>query len=127
VSELPAVRSFRRAEVELFEDVYPLDGEATRTEIQAELCARFQKALPLPKHLKTKGPVHELLAGELPLGVLTDLVSFALPLDAELKCELLAECDVDRRAQWLLGALGAPIKKPAPAASAGFAPPFSRN
>jgi ATP-dependent Lon protease len=129
LGELPPARSFRRAEVELFEDVYPLDGEATRAEIQAELCARFQKALPLPKHLKAKGPVHELLAGELPLGVLTDLVSFALPLDAELKCELLAECDVDRRAQWLLEALGAPAKKPTPipASTARLAPPFSRN
>jgi ATP-dependent Lon protease len=129
VSELPAARSFRRAEIELFEDVYPLDGEPIRAEIQAELCARFQKALPLPKHLKTKGPVHELLAGELPLGVLTDLVSFALPLDASLKYELLAECDVDRRAQWLLEALGAPVKKPTPtsASAAGYPPPFSRN
>jgi uncharacterized protein len=128
VNELPTKQSFRRAEIELLEDVYSVGGEANRAEVQAVLSAGFQKTLPLPKAVKAKGPVHDLLAGELPLGVLTDLVSFALPLHQALKCDLLAECDVDRRAEMLLDALGAPAKKSPPTTAAtGYPPPFSRN
>jgi len=129
VSELPAERSFRQAEIELIEDVYPPEGEADRAEIQAELTERFQQALRLPKGVKAQGPVKELLASEAPLGVLADLVSFALPLQHQFKCELLAESDVDCRARLLLHALGSPLKTTASAqaASCGFPPRFSRN
>ena len=130
LAEAPATRSFRQAEIELVDEVYSADGEIDRAEMQAELTARFQQALPLPKGLKAKGPVHELLTSELPLGVLTDLASFALPLDPRLKCELLAEADVDCRARMLLRALRSPWKKSVPvaaAASSGFPPRFSCN
>jgi hypothetical protein len=59
--------------------------------------------------------------------VLTDLVAFALPLEAQLKIELLAECDVDRRAHLLLEALAKPLKSPADAPQRRFPPRFSRN
>jgi uncharacterized protein len=130
LAEEPTTRSFRQAEIELLDEVYSADGESDRAEMQAELTVRFQKALPLPKGVKAKGPVHELLSSELPLGVLTDLASFALPLDARLKCELLAEPDVDCRARMLLQALGSPWKRNVSAATGaigGYPPRFSRN
>jgi hypothetical protein len=74
--------------------------------------------------------VQELLSEEVPLGVLADLVSFALPLGAGLKRQLLAECDVDVRARWLLDALGKPVSSRAPLAAARrgkFPPRFSAN
>ena len=78
--------------------------------------------------MKPKGPVQELLASELPMGVLTDLASFALPLDAGLKCRLLAECNVDRRARMLLDSLGKPWKgTPLAPATTGYPPRFSTN
>ncbi|MCC6494077.1 MAG: LON peptidase substrate-binding domain-containing protein [Pirellulales bacterium] len=130
-AECPATRSFRRAEVEVLDEVYPVEGEATRAEVHNELSRRFQQALPINKNEDADSPVRELLASELPLGVLTDLVSFALPLPMPLKLELLAECDVDRRAALLLDALGAPARHPAaatrPAKPAGFPPRFSWN
>ena len=130
VSEVATGRSFRTAELELLDEMYPGEGETERSELQAVLCREFQQALPLPPGAKTHGPVQDLLAAELPLAVLTDLASFALPLDAGLKCRLLAECNVDRRAELLLETLGKPWKglpaTPAPAA-AGFPPRFSQN
>jgi ATP-dependent Lon protease len=128
--ETPPERAFREAEVELLDDVYHPDGEAERPEIQAELTERFQEALPLAKNHANAGALGELLAAEAPLGVLTDLVSFALPLPTPLKIKLLAECDVDRRAQLLLEALANPSTAPSALAdepSRRFPPRFSRN
>lgn len=130
ICELPPERSFRQAEVELLDDHYHADGDAERPEIQAELTERFQNALPLPKNQANAGALGELLASEAPLGVLTDLAAFALPLETPLKIELLAESDVDRRAQLLLDALGNPLKAPAAPAdepSRNYPPRFSRN
>jgi Lon protease-like protein len=126
LAEVPSDRSFRQAEIELIDDVQSTSSESERAEIQTELSARFQMALPLPEGTKAKGAVHDLLTSDLPLGVLTDLVSFALPLDQRLKCELLAEANVDRRARMLLRALGAPPQKVVSAAT-GFPVRFSRN
>jgi ATP-dependent Lon protease len=130
VNEVSNGRSFRQAELELVEEVCPAEGDAERAEMQSALCSEFQMALPLPPGAKSKGPVQELLAAELPLAVLTDLASFALPLDVGLKCRLLAECNVDRRAQLLLEALGAAWKGTAPSATTSvvrFPPRFSAN
>ena len=126
LAEMPSNRPFRQAEIEIIDDVQSTCGEADRAEIQTELTARFQKALPLSEGFKTQGAVHDLLTSDLPLGVLTDLVSFALPLDQRLKCELLAEANVDRRARMLLRALGAPPRHIVSAAP-GFPAHFSRN
>jgi ATP-dependent Lon protease len=130
VHEGPAERSFRLADIELLDDVYGVQDPAERRAVQKALACRFQQALPLPKSGENKGVVNELLASDVPLGVLTDLVSFALPLESKLKVELLAECDVDRRAAMLMAALGsvraadAPIRKSLPG---GFPPKFSLN
>lgn len=126
--EVESGRSFRLAEVELLEEVYPTEGEADRAEMQSVLCRAFQKSLPIPDGAKPTGPVQELLASELPLGVLTDLAGFALPLDGGLKCRLLDECNVDRRARMLLDALGRPWQGiPLTPAAVGYPPRFSSN
>jgi Lon protease-like protein len=130
VNELPPIRMFREAEVELLDDVYPGEDDAARTELQKELCRRFEKSLPLPNSVKSNAPVKQLLASDLPLGVLTDLASFALPLSATLKQRLLAECDVDCRAHLLLKALGGTAPRSPKAAHKcvlEFPPKFSWN
>jgi Lon protease-like protein len=130
VHEGSAERSFRFAEIEIFDDVYGVRDPAERRAVQMALARRFQQALPLPKGGENKGVVNDLLASDVPLGVLTDLVSFALPLAVKLKLELLAECDVDRRAAILMAALDgkhaaeAPVRKSLPG---GFPPKFSLN
>jgi Lon protease-like protein len=129
VAELPAVRSYREAEVVLMDDVYQTAGDGRRDAVQTALAKAFQAALPLAKGVKPEGPVQELLSAEVPLGVLTDLVSFALPLPAGLKRKLLGEVDVDERARLLLDALGKPLEKKPPVATRGFKfpPMFSSN
>lgn len=131
IAERPATRSFRQAEVVLMDDVYPDAGDAERSNIQAALAKAFQRTLPLANDAKCEGPVKELLASDVPLGVLTDLVSFALPLKPKLKRELLSEVDVDRRARLLLDAMGAPVVKAEPVVAArslrDYPPRFSAN
>jgi Lon protease-like protein len=124
--ELPPERSFRVAEIELIEDFYPAEGADDRNLVQLELSERFQKALPLPEGVKATAPVKEFLSSDIPLGVLTDLVSFALPLKQAFKCELLAEADVDSRARMLLRSLAGHRQTPANI-GADFPPRFSRN
>jgi hypothetical protein len=118
------------ADIELLDDVYGNQDPAERRAVQTALARRFQKALPLPKGGENKGVVSELLASDVPLGVLTDLVSFALPLEAKFKQELLADCNVDRRAASLMAALGAPNageRRNRVALPGGFPPKFSLN
>jgi Lon protease-like protein len=130
VSELPPTRSYREAEIELIDDVYPADGEEARDTLQAALAEAFRRTLPVAKNQASEGAVNELLSEEVSLGVLTDLVSFALPLRPALKRELLAECNVDVRARRLLRALRtSAAKSAAPPAPARFKfpPRFSAN
>ena len=128
IAESPSDRMFRRAEVELLDDVYPVENGASRGAVQAALTKIFHQSLPIPKGGAAEGPVKELLASEIPLGVLTDLVSFALPLDVELKRRLLADSDVDRRAAALLKSLDASLKaSEQPATKLKFPPRFSLN
>ena len=97
--ELPGQREFRQAEVELLDDHYRQEDESDRAAVQMALTEMFQENLPgdqLPPEA-----IREALSSEIPLGVLTDLVSFAMPLSLKLKYKLLAEQDVDRRA-WIL-------------------------
>jgi uncharacterized protein len=100
VEELKPLRSFRQASVELVEDCYDFATPAEQRHVQERLLAAFRKHLPcsceLPEQLES------MLSNQLPLGLLTDLAAYALPLETPLKQELLAECLVRRRAEILL-------------------------
>ena len=134
IEELPQERTFREARVELLEDFESELSCSCREALQAQLTEAFQQSLPsgsLPSEA-----VSELLSADIPLGALTDLVSFALPLSGELKRSLLGESNVDSRAQQLLRALGVkpsdeassdPLEAAAARYAFGFPPPFSRN
>jgi ATP-dependent Lon protease len=131
IAERPATRSFREAEIVIMEDVYPDAGDADRERVQLAVAKAFQRTLPMANEAKCEGALQELLSSDVPLGVLTDLASFALPLKTKLKCELLAEVNVDRRARLLLDAMGEPIAKspavPGVKQSLGYPPRFSSN
>jgi ATP-dependent Lon protease len=132
LEELPPRRTFREAKVDVLDDFVMSENDPFRDDLQAELSQRFQDTLPSGQ---TATPaVSQLLSGEIPLSVLTDLVSFALPIDLKTKCKLLAESDVDRRATMLLKAINAQ-GEPKPKRKAtqlrtkrfGKLPPFSPN
>jgi Lon protease-like protein len=125
VKELQPLRSFRQARVELVEDCYDFESSFERRKIQEQLLTAFRKHLPcacqLPEQLES------LLSSELPLGVLTDLAAYALPLEGEVKQQLLAECSVCRRAEILLSEVEELAAAHATQSSIRFPPSFSDN
>jgi uncharacterized protein len=125
VKELEPLRSFRQASVELIEDCYDFESRTDRKRVQEKLIASFRKQLPCACQLPEQ--LEDMLSSQLPLGLLTDLAAYALPLGIDVKQELLAESSVRRRAEILL----AEVERLAAAASASpklhFPPSFSAN
>ena len=100
VRELDPLRSFRQAKVEILEDRYDFQSVAERKKLQEELLTAFRKHLPCTCQLPEQ--LEDMLSQHLPLGLLTDLAAYALPLDAQIKRNLLGEARVSVRAKTLL-------------------------
>jgi Lon protease-like protein len=118
-------KPYRQANVELLVDACSICPERER-----KLRRRLIRSGPL--WVPAKGTVLEqfrkLLKSDLPLGVLCDIVSFALPLDTSVKQSLLEELDVEKRACMLLNQLE--LKNPTDAkvqVERQFPPDFSNN
>lgn len=120
-NEMPALRPFRVFEAEILEEVEPDVPEAAAEAIERDLLAAFRRTLPnIPQ---AREQFDQLLGANVSLGMLTDIVSYSLDLDARWKLRLLAEPAVIPRARLLLAALAARPRKGA----RPFPPPFSRN
>jgi ATP-dependent Lon protease len=100
VEELDPLRSFRQAKVEIVVDQYDFKSAAERKNMQEKLLTAFRRHLPCTCQLPEQ--LEEMLSRHLPLGLLTDLAAYALPLDLELKGKLLGESSVSVRAETLL-------------------------
>ena len=85
--ELSPLRSFRQAKVELIEDCYDFSSADERKKLQEQLMTAFRKRLPYAYQLPEQ--LESMLSNQLPLGLLTDLAAYALPLDADVKLETL--------------------------------------
>lgn len=124
LDEVPDERPYRTARAELLTDG-PLptlaDAKRLRAELAEQVLPRFAATGPAREQLR------ELFAGELPLGALCDILSFALPLPVEHKQALLELLDVPKRAKRLLELLDALTVSPASAADRKFPPDFSSN
>ena len=126
VEELEPLRSFREAKVELVEDRYDFVSMAERNKMQAKLLAAFREHLPCACQLPEQ--LEEMLSHHLPLGLLTDLAAYALPLGIDVKRKLLAERRVSMRVKTLLGQVEELAGRAETAAAlGGFPPPFSDN
>jgi Lon protease-like protein len=124
VRELPGTKLYRTAEVALLADV-----EIPKT---ARQYWRRRLLAAVTRWFEDKGGVqkdlHKVLTSKLPLGALTDIMTFALPLSLQVKQRQLEEVIVERRLECLLAHL--PAEEPAPAASVPerqFPPGFSLN
>jgi uncharacterized protein len=125
--ELPPEKSYREAEAELCPDDEPVEEIAARLAVQNNLREAFLRILPrLPE---AQEQLDQLLGSDMPLGVLTDLLSFMLDIGVEAKQLLLAEVNVHRRAEMLLGHLAAAADEGAPRLCGPlvFPPHFSAN
>jgi uncharacterized protein len=135
LEELSQGKLYRTGRVELLADRRPPEGPAERE-------PRKRLARAVAAWFPEKGAVYEqfrkLFRSDLALGPLGDIVSFALPIDLEVKQALLEELDVRRRVRRLLEYLEAHPPKPAkpskpaklaqPAApQRKFPPEFSSN
>jgi len=119
--ELAPLHSFREAEVELIEDRYSPDSAAELAALQRKLVTRFQSLLP---QLPVAGEsLEQLLTAEVPLGVLTDVVSYTLELELDVKQQLLDEPSVTKRGERLLEILATFEQRE----RGGFPPRFSDN
>jgi len=122
IEELPPHKSFREVRVELCEDYYPND-ECVRQRLQQDLRAALLESLPrLPQ---AQEQIDQLLAGDLPLGVLTDIVTYMLGISLDEKQQLLSEFNVHRRCERLLAHLKHSAERGVEGAP--FPPNFSSN
>jgi Lon protease-like protein len=122
--ELPAERSFRQATVELVNDEYPQQSAARRGELRLRLINCFREYLS--KSSVSHKQFDQLLATDVSLGLLADIVAFTLNLDLETKKQLLGKGNVDERVEHLLGQI-APGTQSISTEAHPFPPPFSEN
>jgi ATP-dependent Lon protease len=125
------------AKVELAEDIYPPTGSEGRLELKKSLLQAFADVIPVSKTIQQN--LHELMAGQMSLGPITDIIAYTLPFGVEQKLKLLADPDVDSRARQLvellasgsvqLDSLDAELDDLSSSSEnePGFPPPFSLN
>jgi uncharacterized protein len=125
VRELQPARRFREAEVKLCADQYPVCSLARQKALQRRLHDALMKILPtLPE---AQEQLDQLLGNDVPLGVLTDVISYMLDIDHADKQALLNELNVYRRTELLLAHLSDAVALAGADAAAGFPPAFSIN
>lgn len=122
-AELPSSKLYRIAEAELLHEqpiAQPNLENHWRKAIRGKVPAWF------PGQAEVTQQLHKLLAGDLPLSMLADLLAFALPLDVAFKQTLLEELNVQRRLELLFDQLADKPAEP-PLDSRQFPPDFSVN
>jgi Lon protease-like protein len=126
VEELKTDRLYRTARIELIEEV-PVISEAVENSLRLQLGQRVEAWFQ--EQDQARDQLRQLLQSSLPLGTLSDVFAYALPLAIEGKQELLEESDVERRARRLLALLDSlPVLEPAVSiAGRKFPPDFSAN
>ena len=129
VQELETTRSFRQAEVEILEDIYPPEDTHLRPQLTERLQDLFQHFVP--EGLAAQESFKQLMGKQLPLGIFTDTIAYALPLPLAIKQQLLAEANVDIRCRLLMRCLEQKIKQDSSLscenATNEFPPRFSKN
>lgn len=98
--ELDTTRSFRIAQVDLIDDFYLPAATAKRNDLKRRLLAAFGKIIP-PSAGSQKS-LHDLMAGPMGVGPITDIIAYTLPFETEEKLRLLEMSDVDARAEHLI-------------------------
>jgi len=125
IRELSPRRRYREAHAELCDDYVPPLFVEEQKALARRLRQMFVKAVPLIPEAKEQ--LGELIDADLPLGTLTDLVSYVLDLEPAEKHRLLWETNVYRRAKLLIEHLATPNRACGECAAAGFPPQFSSN
>lgn len=127
VRELAPDKGFREAQVELCEEEDRPEQPDPHARLREHLLQALTRILPMLPQAQEQ--LDQLLAGDVPLAVLADIVSYMLDIDLRAKEALLAELDVRRRVELLLEhlAVAAVDDQPARSVAGDFLPGFSPN
>ena len=135
IEELDVDTSFRQAKVELIADIVPEEFKAASDEHRKTLLKVFRSMIP--QDAANSKTFADLLTQQLPLGILTDIIAYAVNLPITVKQLLLGEANVQIRFETLLEHLQPlidtkedAVSNPSvitPAPSKIFPPPFSNN
>lgn len=101
--ELDNNRAFRQAEVDVLSDVYPESGNAQRADLQQSLLEAFTQLVPAG--LAIEESFQHLAGQQVPLGMLTDIITFTINFPLLIKQQVLAEPNVDVRCRILMRCL----------------------
>jgi len=125
--EIEPRKPYREVEVTLCQDCYPVCPKPAGLVLQQKLRDAFLRVVPFLREAQVQ--LDQLLATDIPLGVLTDVISFMLDIETGDKEVLLSEVNVHRRAQILLEHLETIAKGIPKSSSTGgdFPPRFSLN
>lgn len=128
LEEFSSEKLYRRAHVEILEDLVQHPESTSSQQIQKVLLEAFQRLLPkLPQDSE---PLEELFSKQLPLSMLTDIVSYTIDIDPSAKQKLLAENRVLKRAEIVLRHMarisGSAFQEPT-TSKLEFPPRFSAN
>jgi Lon protease-like protein len=124
LEEVANGKLYRSARVQLLDDV-PMNDPASEACFRHKLIDLAPRMFPQPGEVKEE--FRKLLIGSMPMGSLSDIVAFALPLEPTLKQELLDELDVGRRLAKLTAHLEVTAPPASPSAGRKFPPEFSPN
>ncbi len=100
ISEIDAGRPFRMANVDVLHDIYPPTGASDRGQLKRDLLEAFGEVIPAS--VNSQQNLHDLMAGQMGLGPITDIISYTLPFEVDEKLQLLSKSDVDSRAEELV-------------------------
>lgn len=98
--ELPLVKPYRRAKVQVLSDSLRTGRESQRENYKRQLIDGFR--LQFNDAPGLLDDLERMLKKHLSLAALTDILAYTLPLDMATKAALLAECQVERRAELLI-------------------------
>ncbi len=137
IEELEVTTSFRQARVELIPDIVPDEFLQSADEHRKTLLGVFRSMIP--HDAANSKTFTDLLTQQLPLGILTDIIAYAVNLPVAIKQLLLGEANVKIRFETLMEHLepflenrsNSPFdptqKAPLSTPNKNFPPPFSDN
>ncbi len=112
--------------MELLIDTYPESSQEARTQAQDLLLDMFSQLVP--DGLGVQKSFQQLIGAQLPLGILTDVITFTLGLPLPIKQQLLGEANVDVRCRILSRCLKELLRaRDAHEPNDDFPPRFSSN
>lgn len=132
IQELKVDKPYRVAEVEIINDWYSAEESLHRKELQQNLQELFLKFAP--DGLAAQESFRQLVGKQLPLGILTDTITYSMNLPTAIKLQLLSEENVDLRCRILTRCLQQKLdaevvsqEDSANERESRFPPPFSQN